>query len=635
MSPLISISSRGYLSRIMIILALSLSILSGNAMAATTVDVLLVYETKATTWVNAHGGMATFSQDVINRMNQATLNSGIDLQFRLAYAMPVAYTTTSSPTAPLSGDLAALQAGTGAFAAVHTARNTYGADLVAMLSDTGSAYGYVGQGYILSTWAGMPTYAFTVSSIQSVAIAHTLTHEVGHNFGAHHARIQATQPGPNPNIDPAFSAAWYLNGTDGKKYHTIMAYNSIDGINWCCYPAPLFSTPLKQYMGAPTGTASDNNAQVLRETMGLIAAYRASTVTLPTPPSNLTASVVSSSQINLSWTDTSSNEDEFHIERKIGAAGVWVDIFDTGPNVTAYSNTGLAGGTTYVYRVHSKNAAGESANSNEVTATTTPAPVGTAKLINISTRANVGTGDNVMIGGFVIGGNTTHKVLILAKGPSMASGVAGTLTNPTLRLTTVSGTPVASNDDWQTNANLAEIQATGMAPTDSRESALLVTLNPNTSYTPIVEGVGGTTGVALVEVYDVDQANTGSHLINISTRARVGTGDNVMIGGFVLGGTGQRKVLIKANGPSMTGVAGTLSDPTVRLTTVSGQVIASNDNWQTNANMSEIVNTGMAPTNTKESALLLMLDANTPYTPIVEGVGGTSGVALVEVYEIQ
>lgn len=202
------------------------------------------------------------------------------------------------------------------------------------------------------------------------------------------------------------------------------------------------------------------------------------------------------------------------------------------------------------------------------------------RLINISTRSQVGTGDNVMIAGFVLGGTTPHQVLIRAIGPSMSqSGVTGVLADPQITLTQVNGTPIASNNNWQDNANQAEIVATGRAPADPKEAALLVTLQPNTPYTPIVSGVGNTTGVALVEVYDADEANTASRLINISTRARVGVGVNVLIGGFVITGPDAKKVLTRAIGPSMSGagVTETLADPVIQLTKVDGTLIASNN----------------------------------------------------------
>ena len=262
-----------------------------------------------------------------------------------------------------------------------------------------------------------------------------------------------------------------------------------------------------------------------------------------------------------------------------------------------------------------------------------------SSLINISTRGRVGTGDNVMIGGFVISGTAPKRVLIRALGPSLsAAGVPGALFNPTIQLTRVDGTPVLPigiNDNWQDNPNWLEIQGLGFAPGHPNEAALLVTLEPNIAYTPIVSGVGGTTGVALVEVYEVDGSATGSRLINLSTRMHVGLGENVLIGGFVIGGNVPKKVVIRGLGPSLTasGVAGALANPTMQLTQVDGTPVANNDDWKTNPNAPEIQTLGFAPTQDAEAVLLLTLPPG-PYTPIISGVGGSTGVGQVEVYEV-
>ena len=255
-----------------------------------------------------------------------------------------------------------------------------------------------------------------------------------------------------------------------------------------------------------------------------------------------------------------------------------------------------------------------------------------SRLINIATRGQVGTGDNVLIGGFVISGTQPKKVLIRAIGPSMTN-VAGTLANPQIALHKVTGEFIDSNNDWASGTNATQIQAMGMAPTDSRESALLLTLDPNIAYTPIVSGVSNTSGVALVEVYDVDEPNVDSRLINIATRGQVGTGDNVLIGGFVISGTQPKKVLIRAIGPSMTTVAGTLANPQIALHKVTGEYLGSNDNWGDSPNVTEIVAMNMQPLNNSESAMLVTLPPG-PYTPIVSGVNSSTGVGLVEVYEV-
>lgn len=242
-----------------------------RAIAATTIDVLFVYDTTATTWVGSHGGMTAFSEDVINRMNLAMQNSGVDLNFRAVHSMSVTYRTQATAGGSLEYDLRALQAGSGGLSGVASARDTYGADLVAMLVDHGSAYGYVGIGWVLNSFSGNPSASATVSAIRSVDIAHTLTHEVGHNLGAGHSRTQSLGPGPSPLAN--YAAGYYFTGTNGVDYHSIMSYND-DGTQHY-ESAPLFSTPLKTYQGGTAGVAnSADNARVLRETKDAVAAYR-------------------------------------------------------------------------------------------------------------------------------------------------------------------------------------------------------------------------------------------------------------------------------------------------------------------------------------------------------------------------
>ena len=262
-------------------------------------------------------------------------------------------------------------------------------------------------------------------------------------------------------------------------------------------------------------------------------------------------------------------------------------------------------------------------------------PSNPPRLANISTRGQVQTGFNVMIGGFVISGATPKTVVIRAIGPSLANfGVPGTLSNPTMDLVRISdNATIASNDNWGTTANVSLLQAAGLAPSNPFESALYITLLPG-PYTAIVSGVGGATGVGLVEVYEIDQPDT--PLINISTRGRVETADNVMIGGFVIQGSGPETVLIRAIGPSLAnfGVSGALANPTMTLVRISDSAtLASNDDWQSASNLAQITATGLAPTNPLESAILMTLQPGA-YTAIVSGVGGGTGVGLVEVYKI-
>lgn len=262
-------------------------------------------------------------------------------------------------------------------------------------------------------------------------------------------------------------------------------------------------------------------------------------------------------------------------------------------------------------------------------ATPTPAPV-SKNLSNVSTRAKVQTGDNVVIGGFIISGTIPKKVIIRALGPSLVSaGLTTALTAPTLTLYNSGGTPIAWNDHWRNSPDASSIAALGLAPASESESAMMMTLDPGV-YTTKVEGVSNSIGIALVEVYDTD--SKGSRITNISTRGRVETGDNVMIGGFIINGTQPTSVLVRALGPSLarSGVSGTLSDPTLEIYDSTGTRIASNDNWK-KTQKAQITATKMAPTDDRESAILITLAPST-YTAIVRGANNSTGVALVEVY---
>jgi hypothetical protein len=254
--------------------------------------------------------------------------------------------------------------------------------------------------------------------------------------------------------------------------------------------------------------------------------------------------------------------------------------------------------------------------------------------LNISTRLRVQTGDNALIGGFIVTGTQSKKVLVRAIGPSLSPlGVAGALQDPILEMHNASGAVFFTNDNWK-DTQSAEIEGTGLAPTDIRESAALLTLTPG-NYTTVVRGQNNTTGVGLIEVYDLDQAAS-SRLANISTRGFVESGDSVMIGGFILGGgNGAGKVVVRVLGPSLSqaGVTGALTDPSLELYDASGMLVAKNDDWKA-TQQAEIQGTGLPPTNDRESAIVATLPSGN-YTAVVKGVNGGTGVGLVEVYNLQ
>ena len=253
-----------------------------------------------------------------------------------------------------------------------------------------------------------------------------------------------------------------------------------------------------------------------------------------------------------------------------------------------------------------------------------------AQLQNISTRLKVLTGDNVLIGGFIISGpsGSTKKVLVRGLGPSLSGfGVPDTLADPLLQLNGP-GTAI-TNDDWQSDPNMSQIPP-GFAPSNPKESAIVATLGPG-NYTAILKGADGGSGNGLAEVYDIDGSSP-LKIGNISTRGFVQSGDNVMIGGFFIGGSGSVTVVVRALGPSLTqfGVVGAMQDPTLEVHDGNGNT-TTNDDWQSAGNSSSIP-ANLQPTDPRESALLMTLVPG-QYTAIVRGKNET-GVALVEVYNL-
>lgn len=260
-----------------------------------------------------------------------------------------------------------------------------------------------------------------------------------------------------------------------------------------------------------------------------------------------------------------------------------------------------------------------------------PTPSTPARLANLSTRGYVRTGDDVIIGGFIIGGSVAKTVVVRARGPSLiGSGVSNALSNPTLQLVRSSDqATLAVNDNWPSSSNASALTASGLAPSFTSEAAILITLQPG-AYTAIVSGVNGATGVALVEVFEVDHPE--APLVNIATRGQVLTGNDVMIGGFVVQGSGPQTVVIRARGPSLApfGIANPLANPVLQL--FAGQTqVASNDNWQTTANASQILASGFAPSSPLESAIMVTLNPGA-YTAIVTGAAGGTGIGIVEVF---
>jgi phospholipase/lecithinase/hemolysin len=257
-----------------------------------------------------------------------------------------------------------------------------------------------------------------------------------------------------------------------------------------------------------------------------------------------------------------------------------------------------------------------------------------ALALNLSARLNVGTGDNVLIGGFIINGTDSKQVIVRGIGPSLAvNGVplVNRLADPAIDLYQ-DDTLIMTNNNWK-DSQQTEIEATGIPPTDDLESAIIATLAPG-SYTAVLRGNNGETGNGLFEIYDLDAAANAT-LANVSARGLVQTGDDVLIAGFIIGTGESDTIVVRAIGPSLSdaGIADPLQDPTLDLYDANGVVIMSDDNWR-DSQETLIQSTGLAPTNDAESAIIKSL-APGSYTAVVRGKDNSTGVGLVEVFNLQ
>ena len=271
------------------------------------------------------------------------------------------------------------------------------------------------------------------------------------------------------------------------------------------------------------------------------------------------------------------------------------------------------------------------------TPTPTPAPDPSegSHFVNISTRMHVGVGNDVMIAGFTVWGSQSKTVIVRVLGPTLGSyGVNNVLSDPILELHNSSGATIATNDDWQTGSQASQISNSGYAPNNGNEPALIATLAAG-PYTAIVRGYNNSTGVALVEVYELDTLST--RLSNISTRGRVGTNQDVLIGGLIIHGSTSKKLIVRAIGPSMAlppfSLSGILSNPLLELHDSSGNLLASNDDWGNGTQAAAISASGYQPANVRESAIIATLPSGN-YTTVVRGVNNTTGIALLDAYDL-
>lgn len=316
----------------------------------------------------------------------------------------------------------------------------------------------------------------------------------------------------------------------------------------------------------------------------------------------------------------------------LGSGSTFIGNLLAYASITTVSGTNLTGrllALTGAVTLDTNNVTSPGLSAPPSTPTPTPSP---AQLLNIATRLKVQTGSNVSIGGFIITGNTSKKVIVRGIGPSL-SGLSPILVNPEIELHGPSGSLILGNDNWR-DTQSSDIQKSGLAPTDDRESALIAVLPP-ANYTAILRGTAGTVGIGVVEIYDLDPASD-SKLANLSTRGFVQTGNNVMIAGFTLGnGSASETVIVRAIGPSLANIPDVLADPILELRNSNGVLLMANDNWQDDgAQALELTAHGMAPQNDLESAIVTTLPPG-QYTAITAGKDNGVGVALAEVYHLQ
>jgi hypothetical protein len=347
----------------------------GDAVAETVtddgsiIDVMVVYTPKARQYQGGTAPILSLINNAITETNDTYANSQISQRLRLVYAAEVSYTESGIDT-----DLTRLQGKSdGYMDVVHTWRNMYGADEVALIVEYPSDYLYCGIAYLMNTLStGFESYAFAAIERNCTTGNLSFAHELGHNMGAHHDRYAVEKYNQGTGL---YSYSYgYVNTT--LRWRTIMAYNTAcDDLGFYCGRIPYWSNPDVDYYGTPVGTNSADNHRTLNESALTVANFRQSVMdSPPDTPTNLTATAVSPVQINLSWTDNSSDEDGFRIERSSG--GSWSPLTSVAANTNSYSNAGLTPLTTYYYRVLAYNDHGDSDYSNVASATTPDVIIG-------------------------------------------------------------------------------------------------------------------------------------------------------------------------------------------------------------------------------------------------------------------
>ncbi|MDA0348286.1 MAG: fibronectin type III domain-containing protein [Verrucomicrobia bacterium] len=364
-------------------------------------------------------------------------------------------------------------------------------------------------------------------------------------------------------------------------------------------------------------------------------------VTTGTPPAAPTgiAAAVNGLTLNVTWTDNASDETGYRIERSLNGSGIWTILDTLAPGVTLFVDSTVASNTAYLYRVIALRPPSQSAYNTTATATTSA--TGSGRFNNLSTRALVGTGDEILIASFRVDGGPL-RIYLRVGGPDLeAAGISNFLANPTMELRKVDGNVlIKSNDDWKTTQFEVEgVVPGGLVPKFDVDPAMVVNLPDPGNYSVIVRGVGDTIGFANVELYefkDPAEPNSGK-LTNISVRALVGTVDEILIASFRVAGDASQGIYSRIAGPDLeaSGIPNFLADPTAQLFKI-GDLIAikTNNDWKDDE--SEIVGTvpgGFIPKFEVDPAMVVRLTQNESYSVVVRGVNDTTGFAVVELFD--
>jgi|GEM_PF-1642433 len=345
----------------------------------------------------------------------------------------------------------------------------------------------------------------------------------------------------------------------------------------------------------------------------------------PAAPGELTAEVVDGALVRLNWNDLADNEDNYTVERKVDE-GAWESLSILAADSTSYDDASVETAVEYTYRVAASNEYGQSMYSNEVTANLEKP----GRIIGLATRSMVRTGNQILIGSFIIKGTEPKTVYVRGIGAGLS--MDGKLADPELTLVRGSdvANPIAYNDNWKDD-QYEEKLALRNVPKHDKDSMILTTVEPGV-YSALLRGVDGGTGYGVVDIYEVNKEGS-TKIINIATRALVGTGNDVLIGAFIIQGEPPRRVFVRVRGPSLPPSIGPLlEDPTVSLVRGSdvANPVAVNNDWT--SNREEVEASRWTPTNDKESVIIATLEPGA-YSAVVSGVDNTTGYAVVEIYD--